>query len=435
VSPPLKPGDVVEIRVEKGVYGGVGLARHEGQVVFVPRGFPGDRLKVEVVGLRKGYARAAIRERLEDGPGRRAPPCPYTAPCGGCSYQELEPEASRSLKEAILRESLERSGVPFGGPIALRPSPEVGWRSRASLHFGGNEQALTLGLHEEGTRRVVDIEACLQLSPAMNQAARAALRAVSERPGLRGRVSDLEIAESPDRLVLALRADMEAGEAPRHASIAREIPATGVGISCRRGVFVSLSGEPFLKWDIHGVRLRSHVLSFFQGNRFLVPDLVETVLAFLPAGERILDLYAGVGLFAIPAGARGDAVRGAEQNPFAVEDARKNAQAAGLHNVRFEKGDVLGLLRGWPPVKEEAVVLDPPRTGAGVEVVRAIVAREPRAVVYVSCDPPTLGRDLKAFAEGGYGLQELRGFDLFPDTSHLEVVALLLRGGTPGTLC
>jgi tRNA/tmRNA/rRNA uracil-C5-methylase (TrmA/RlmC/RlmD family) len=152
---------------------------------------------------------------------------------------------------------------------------------------------------------------------------------------------------------------------------------------------------------------------------------VGTVRELLPPEGPLLDLYAGVGLFALSEGIRGGQVLGAEGNPYAAKDARWNVERAGLRNVRIEHGDVLSLLALWPKGEGERVILDPPRSGAGPAVVRALLDRRPSAIAYVSCDPPTLGRDLAAFEKGGYALAQLRAFDLFPDTFHLETIALL----------
>jgi tRNA/tmRNA/rRNA uracil-C5-methylase (TrmA/RlmC/RlmD family) len=189
---------------------------------------------------------------------------------------------------------------------------------------------------------------------------------------------------------------------------------------------VPLRGEPYVETNVLGVRLRSHVRSFFQGNRFLVEDLARAVADATPPGGVVLDLYAGVGLFALTLAARAESVRGAEINPTAVEDAAHNTQRARLGNVRIEPGDVRRALGSWRTQAGERVILDPPRTGAGPEVVRAVAERAPEAVVYVSCDPPTLGRDLRVFAAEGYRLEALQGFDLFPDTHHVEAVARLV---------
>src|SRR5262249_30529798 len=175
-----RAGDSLEVTVEKGVYRGQGLARHEGQVVLVPRALPGDRLRVRVSSTSRGFLQATGEQLLAPGPSRRPSPCPYVPLCGGCAYQELDYPAQLRLKEAILRESLQRAGAAWDGEIPLAGSPEEGWRTRASLHFETRRGALLLGFREEGSRRVVDIERCLQLSPALNRAA------LSVRDALRG---------------------------------------------------------------------------------------------------------------------------------------------------------------------------------------------------------------------------------------------------------
>lgn len=424
----LRVGDTVEVVVEKGVYSGLGLARHDGQVVFVPRAYPGDRVRVEVVRLTPGYVRGRVVGREKDGEGRRPSPCPYVPRCGGCAYQELELETQRALKETILRESLGRAGIVWDQPIPLVASSERGWRTRASLHFENRRGSLGLGLHEEGTRRVVDVEECLQLSPAMNRAARALLRELSGAGAVIQRLRGLNLAESGDgsRLAMVVRADIPAQEATYLASFARKTPyATGFGVDTR-GVFVPLFGEPWVESSVLGFSLRSHVLSFFQANRFLLEELARTVADLLSTGGPLLDLFSGVGLFAVAAAKQSTDVRTAEVDARAVEFARDNIRRAGLANVRVEAGEVLSLLSGWPVSPGERIILDPPRLGVGEALVKAVLARNPAMVVYVSCDPATLGRDLTFFRRGGYRVDVLRAFDLFPDTFHLEAVARLV---------
>lgn len=429
----LSPGGVLELTIEKGVYRGLGLARHEGQVVFVPRGLPGDRLRVRVGSLSRGYVRAAIEEPLAPGPGRRASPCPFFARCGGCAYQELGYAEQLRLKEQILRESLERAGVPWEGEIRLRGSPEEAWRTRASFHLQMREGELRLGLREEGTHRVVDLPRCLQISDPMNRAFRGLLAGLAERPGVARRIHDVDLAESFDggRLVASLEGDLTVQQAAALASLVRWAPGlTGLGaVLGQRGGrrFVSLHGEPYVGATVLGIHLRSHVRSFFQANRFLAGELAQEVLELTAPGGRVLDLYAGVGLFALPLATRAEEMLAVEINPTAVEDAEANARQAGLGRLRVRRGDVLEALASWPVHRGERVVLDPPRSGAGTEVVKAIALRAPGSVVYVSCDPPTLGRDLKTFAEAGYRPDVVRAFDLFPDTFHLETIVRLGR--------
>jgi 23S rRNA (uracil1939-C5)-methyltransferase len=438
----LRAGQTLEVAVERGVYRGQGLARHQGQVVFVPRGLPGDRLRVRVVSVTPGYVKAEIEEVLAAGPGRVESRCPHFAQCGGCAYQHLDPAAQAALKESVLLDALRRAGAPWEGPRPVRPSPAAGWRTRATLHLeragaglhGGPQRAdgLRLGFHQEGSHRMVDIERCLQLSDTMMAAVRGLRAALEARPALARHVRDVEMAESFDgrRLVASLETDLDPRQAVSASALAGAVPAlTGLGVLAgegRRQRFLLLKGDAHVEATVHGLTLRSHVQSFFQANRFLVDALVQEVLDRTPPGGSVLDLYAGVGLFALPLGRRAEEVRGLEGNPTAVEDARANAEAAGLSHVRIHHGDVREMA-AWPARTDERVVLDPPRSGAGPEVVGLIAARRPLSVVYVSCDPPTLGRDLKVFTAAGYTPASMTAFDLFPDTFHLETVVHLVR--------
>jgi 23S rRNA (uracil1939-C5)-methyltransferase len=426
--PPV--GEELEVDIEKGVYRGLGLARHEGQVIFVPRGLAGDRFRVRVVAGAPGYLRVSARARLADGPGRRASPCPVSDTCGGCSYQDLAYERQLALKVDILRESLARGGVRFGGEIPVTGSPEEGWRTRASLHMALAPEGLRLGLHEEGSHRIVEFDSCLQLSRSLNATVQALRRALGARPSLASRVETLDLAEAGDgaECVAILSGALRAEDGPAMAEAASAVAGlSGLGFwreGKGRREFLLVRGDPHVHTRILGRRLRSHAASFFQVNRFLVEDLARAVLLELPAGGRVLDLYCGVGLFGVSLAARGDEVLGAEIGESAVFDASANGR--GLERARFFRADAGEALSRWPREGLEHVVLDPPRSGAGREVVEAVVARRPGVVVYVSCDPPTLARDLAHFARLGLRPDRMRVFDMFPNTFHLETLVRLV---------
>jgi 23S rRNA (uracil1939-C5)-methyltransferase len=429
----LRAGDVADVEVEKCVYRGLGLARHEGQVVFVPRGLPGDRMRARVQSVASGYVRAEMEQMLASGPGHRVSPCPSFPACGGCAYQHADDTVQLTIKEQVLRESLSRAGIVWDGEIPVAGSPERGWRTRASFHLADGPEGWRLGLFAEASHRVVDLPECLQISDAMNRTQRALRAALAEHPHWARRVRGVELAESADgkALVAALETDMTAAEAVAVSPLADAAPwLTGFGAVAgpgRHRRFHLLGGEPYVETDVRGRRLRSHVGSFFQANRFLLGDLVACVVELMPPGGRMLDLCAGVGLFALAVAEGAESVVGIELNPTAVDDARHNAQQAGLPQVRFHRGDAAQGLTSARVTPDERIILDPPRTGAGPELVWAIASRKPAAVVYVSCDPPTLGRDLRAFAGEGYVPDAIRAFDLFPDTFHVETVVRLVR--------
>ncbi|HSD27572.1 MAG TPA: TRAM domain-containing protein, partial [Vicinamibacteria bacterium] len=218
-------GQEIEVRIEKGVYRGLGLARHDGQVILVPRGLPGDRLCVRVTTASRGLLRASSLARLEDGAGRRASECSVSGSCGGCAYQDLDYPHQLSLKEKVLRESLARAGAPFEGDIPLVGSPERGWRMRASLHGELSGGRLRIGLHEEASHRVVEFDPCLQLSARANLAVTGLRRTLASRPGLASRLRTIDLAESPDErdLVVGLRGDFRASDAPAIAAAGTEV--------------------------------------------------------------------------------------------------------------------------------------------------------------------------------------------------------------------
>jgi 23S rRNA (uracil1939-C5)-methyltransferase len=425
----LQPGDFVEAVVEKGVYRGRGLARVAGRIVFVPRALPGDRVRARVGEVHAGWAEAVLVDVLEPSPSRRPSPCPYVPRCGGCAYQDCDDAAELELKESVLRESLARAGAPWEGEIVRHASPASGWRLRASLHFARGEGGPRLGLRQEGTRRVVDVESCLQLSEPMNRAARALHGALAGRPQA-ARVHGLELLEAPDgsALVAVLETGLARSEAPALAGLGSAASLRGLGVRTRDGSLEWLTGSPFVEAQALGMALRAHAASFFQANRFLYEELARTVVGLVPeGGSRLVDLYAGVGLFALPLAARsGRPTLAIEQSPRACEDALFAARRAGLGHVSVRRADVEQGLKALAPEPGERVVLDPPRTGAPRGLVDALAARRPDAIVYVSCDPPTLGRDLALFAALGYRPDAVHLFDMFPKTFHLETVVRLL---------
>jgi 23S rRNA (uracil1939-C5)-methyltransferase len=245
-------------------------------------------------------------------------------------------------------------------------------------------------------------------------------------------VRGLDLLESPEggALVGVLETALPPAEIRRLAAFADRVPGlTGFGARSGRKLHW-LRGSPHVEARVLGTTLRAHVGSFFQANRFLLEPLARTVVELVPEGGRTIDLYAGVGLFALPLAARSsDAVLAVEISPLAAEDARVNARRNGLGRVRVVGGDVRETLASLRPEPGERIVLDPPRTGVPPEVVTLLASRAPAAIVYVSCDPTTLGRDLARLSGHGYKPDVVQLFDLFPDTFHLETVVRLRPGG------
>ncbi len=422
---------LVEIDIERVVYGGEGLARDHGQVVFVPRGLPGERLRALVVQQGKGFARARPVEWIIAHPRRRPSPCSYFPRCGGCAHQDAEYSLQLAMKAEILRESLRRAGVAIDVETTIVPSPERGWRARARFHVDHRFGPPRLGLFGAGSRRVVDVAHCPQLSPALNRAVTELRELLSSRLRLAAAVEDVELAESYDGsarvAVLRLRsahATVESLE-PAHDSV---LSGLGLAAAASGGTrFTLLSGSPFVDVGVGEIRLRAHAQSFFQANRFVVPALVEHVVELVGRNETVADLYAGVGLFATAVASRSRSVVAVESAPAALADARANEERLGLDNLNVCRSDVESFVSTGRAKEATVVVLDPPRTGVGRGVIGGLANGTARRLVYVSCDPPTLGRDVRSALGHGFSLTSLRAFDMFPDTTHVEAVAVLDR--------
>lgn len=407
-------GEVVTLDVGPVAHGGSCVARHEGRVVFVRHALPGERVRARITEgtAQSRYWRADAVEVLEASADRVTPPCPYAVPggCGGCDWQHAAPAAQRGLKAAVVAEQLRRlAGLNW--PVEVEPVPGasgagLGWRTRVTFSVGADGRA---GLRRHRSHDVEPIEDCLIAHPAIRDLdvpgrdwpGAASIRAVASAEGDRALV------------VTSASADL----APR---LPRMPPGVSVVVDGER-----VRGRSYVREHAAGRSWRVSAAGFWQVHPGAADALVAAVLAALDPQPRevALDLYSGVGLFA---GAIADlvgiagAVTAVEGDEQAVADARRN-----LHDlpwVRLVTGPVEVAMPGDPV---DVVVLDPPRSGAGGAVMRRIAATGPRAVAYVACDPAALARDVAAFAEVGYTLTELRAFDLFPMTHHVECVATL----------
>ena len=404
-------GTEFEVTVGPVAHGGHCVARHEGRVVFVRHSLPGERVVVRVTEDRHpGFCRADAVEVLEASPHRVERPCPHSGPgrCGGCDWQHVAPEEQRRLKAAVVREQLARLAGLDDVDLTVEelPGGPLRWRSRARFAVDRSGAA---GLRRHRSHDVVVLDDC----PITEEnAARAVL---SRRwPG----AGAVDVSVDATGAVTTTRLDRRGH--PTSTRVVRpggDLPAEPEGRTERHA-----GGRD---WEVEGT-------GFWQVHPAAADALVAAVAAFagVRAGETVLDLYAGAGLFG---GALAPAV-GAAGRVVCVESdaaacAAADANLADLPQAEVWQGEVdaeglAGLLDelGTPP---DVVVLDPPRAGAGQAVSRLLAGTGARAVVYVACDPASLARDVAAFGEAGYRLAAVRGFDAFPMTAHVECVALL----------
>lgn len=391
--------DVFEVVIEKLVFGGAGLARHEGKVVFVPFSVPGDRLLVEAVEKKKGFMRAEIVRVVEPGPGRVKPVCAHFRKCGGCHWQQLEYGRQVEAKRLILEEIFHhRFPQTHGLPIGMRASAQpFAYRSRARLQLRNSG---TVGFYRCGSHSVEDVEFCPLFRPALNQAL-ASLRQTARPSGAEHAEIDLASSEEEETW-----AALPAG--------------TGALPEAESALLLKKAG---------GFTYAVAASVFFQANDFMVPELAALVQQLAgTAGNRLaFDLYSGVGLFSLPLAAQFAEVVAVENSAAAIRLCARNAAAAGLHNVRAVCADVARWLESDEArsCKPDLVLLDPPRTGAGAGTLDVIAELSPAKVIYVSCDAQTLVRDLAGIEPRGYRITFVEGLDMFPQTYHFETVVCL----------
>ena len=451
----MRVNELLTVPISDLELGGKAVARHDGRVVFVDRGLPGDEVVARVTRTRKSFAEARL-ERVERGSADRQPaPCPHVDRCGGCRFQELRYERQLEIKQRLVRETLARLGGITAPLAPIVPAPEpFHYRNKMEFSFQPEEDGTPrLGLHERGAfDRIFELETCLLPSPLTVEVVRLTQRFARDHRWRayhprrhEGVVRYLTVRHLPatDHCAVHLVAASEEIEALE--AWAREVAALSKSVrtvslllnSSRANVATGdervLLGPGTIVERLLGLEFEVSGTAFLQTNSRQAEALYARALeaAAREGAATVLALYCGAGtLTLLRARAAGEAV-GVESVPEAVESARMNARKNGVANARFEAGEARAVLREWArgerkhAPKPEVVVVDPPRSGLHQRVVARVAELSPRRVVYVSCNPATLARDLKDFGALGYATAEVAPFDLFPHTPHIECVALL----------
>ena len=374
----------------------------EGWVVFVPFALPGECVRARIFRNHANYSEADLLEVLTPSPHRIAPRCPLFGTCGGCQYQNLEYPTQLEWKRrhvAELLQRLARMDAPVN-PVISSPR-EFGYRSKLTPHFQKprDDGPMAIGFLRAGSRfAMVDVPHCPIATDAINE-----------------RLSEVRAD------VAARRSEFKNG-------------ATILIREAREGVITDPGAE--IAEEVEGIVLRFLGRDFFQNNPFILPAFTRHVREQASAGGArfLVDAYCGSGLFALTAARAFESVSGIEVSPTAVDRARTNASANGIANARFIAGDAAAIFAGLEFAPgETAVVIDPPRKGCDAPFLQQLLEFRPARIVYVSCDPATQMRDLTVLVPGGYEIQSVQPFDLFPQTRHLECV-ITLACTTPGQL-
>jgi 23S rRNA (uracil1939-C5)-methyltransferase len=418
----LTPGETLALTIDKPAAGGRMIARADGQVVLVSGAIPGERARVRIERIAKGVAYGATIELEDASPDRREPFGDQT--CGGSLYSHIAYRRQLAIKSEVISDAFTRIGrLAWPAPIDVSASREEGYRMRARLHLRDRR----IGFFREGSHQICDARTTRQLLPptcdVLDEIA-AALRALDIR-------AEIELSESADASARVVHFETERPVASsRLAGVAEVAGLTGVTVSQPQGGALHatpVGGDAYVR-DVVSVGgadvvLRRHVLSFFQNNRYLLRGLVSHIVDQIPSGNDVIDLYSGVGLFAMAAAvARGARVTAVEGDSFSAADLATNAAATNGAVVAVHQA-VEAFVNHRRPAPS-VLIVDPPRTGMSRDALGGAIGLGARRIVYVSCDVATLARDARRFVDAGYVIERIDGFDLFPNTPHVETVAV-----------
>jgi 23S rRNA (uracil1939-C5)-methyltransferase len=459
----IKKGDLQELTIEKVVHGGRGLSRINGRVVFVDKVVPGDRVVVKVFKVKKDFAQARVVELIEESPYRAEAPCAYSQYCGGCSWQSIQYEKQLEYKRDIVEDSLSHIGKITGFQIdhALPSSRIFGYRNKMEFSFSDKrwllpqemaekkeDKGFALGLHIPGTfDKIIDIGRCLIQKEKGNEIT-AEVRRYAKRSGMPA--YGLKSHQGFWRY-LTLRSSHHFNEwmvnivTSRHEDLPVRMLAAALNdrfgeivsivnnINTRKGGTavgeweIVLSGERSIKDKIGPFTFEISPNSFFQTNTPMAEKLYDWVKTFssLTGKETVVDLYCGTGAISIFLSPYASRVIGMDISESSIEDAGKNSLLNGVDNCEFQCGDVKTLLS---QLKEapDLLIVDPPRTGMHNKVIDQILDLLPGRIIYVSCNPATMARDVALLKEK-YMVERVQPIDLFPHTYHIESVVKLER--------
>ena len=415
----LSPGDVLTLTIDKPAAGGRMIARADGQVVLVSGAIPGERVRARIERIGKGVAFAETIAVEDPSPDRRDP---FADPqCGGNLFGHIAYRRQLEIKSQVVADAFARIGhVTLPSAVAVAASPEDGYRMRARLHVRGHR----IGFFREATHELCDVRATRQLLPATCDTLDRLGAAINSFG-----VSDVREIELSENVEASERVvHLETAAPLDHRVLDKVLSVEGL----TPGPYVS---ERLAIGDAT-LTLRRHVLAFFQGNRYLLRDLVAHVIDRIPIGTSLLDLYAGAGLFSVAAGVlRAAWVVAVEGDKVAADDLHANGAASGAQ-ITTVKGAVEGIATGYARAIQrhygqrlvETVIVDPPRTGMTRDALDAMLGTKARRLIYVSCDVATLARDARRIIDGGYAVSRADAFDLFPNTPHVETVVVFDRG-------
>ncbi|MCK5241457.1 23S rRNA (uracil(1939)-C(5))-methyltransferase RlmD [bacterium] len=443
----------LELLIYALAYGGEGIAKHKGMVIFVANTFTGDQVRVRIQQVKKKFARARLVRLLQPSPERVDSVCPQSGTCGGCSWLNLNYPAQLKAKHSFVANTLSHVGrlksVCVLPPI--KSTPSLGYRHKIQIPVQTCGQALQAGFYARQTHTVVPFEEC-PVQPALGNRILKQTLILARTFGYtgydetqhQGQLRHLVIrlgAKTKEAMLILVTTTPDIPRVREFAEAIRRVIPELVGVVQNINAEVTnvimgpqykiLAGRAFLHEEIHGLKYRISAESFFQVNPYQMPVLAETVIqaAALTMRDTVVDLFCGVGFLSLELAKQAKRVFGIESTLKAIEDAHANKHLNGITNVDFYAQDAAqGLRQLWRKgVQPDLIVLDPPRKGCTPDMLQQLLECRSKKMVYVSCNPVTLARDLAGLIQGGYQVKEVQPVDMFPHTYHVESVVGLVR--------
>lgn len=452
-SKPVTVGDKVVIELEDLAYGGDAVGRKDGFAVFAPQGVPGEVVNIEITQVKQSYARGEIIEVVESVPERITGDCKVNGVCGGCQLQHIDYQAQLEYKREMVKDNIER----IGGLSEVDIKPVLGmehpyfYRNKAQFPVGVKDEDVVTGFYAPGSHEIIDTEECLIQHQLINRVINKAVELVekheipiydedSHSGLLRHLVVRVGVCTNQAMLVFVINGQRIPGQQRLAEELMAEIPElvsiqnninrqkTNVILGAKT---YSVEGESKIIDYIGSIRYQISAQSFFQVNTLQAKKLYDQILEYadLSGEETVVDAYCGIGSISLYLAQAAKQVYGIEVVSQAIDDAKENAELNNIDNCYFKAGKVRKIL---PKLKSnglnpEVIVVDPPRKGCHKEVLETFLELKPERIIYVSCKPSSLARDLEQLTAADYEVEEIQPVDMFPQTYHIEAVAKVVR--------
>jgi 23S rRNA (uracil1939-C5)-methyltransferase len=453
LTPPVEKNQYVTVKFEDLTHEGAGVAKVDGFPIFVQNALPEEEGNVKIIKVKKGFAIGRMMETTKESRFRTEPPCPVYKQCGGCQLQHLKYEAQLDYKTKQVKEVLARLGNIKDVTVHPTLGMEDPWnyRNKAQVPVGESEGGLVAGFYKQRSHDIIDIERCM-IQQEQNDDVVQAVREICSKYGIRaydetkhkGTLRHVMVrygATTGEQMVVLVTRTKELpnknkvieelrARLPQLKSIVQNVNSKKTNVIMGDETTV-LWGEEYIYDNIGDIKFAISARSFYQVNPTQTKVLYDKALEYadLQGEEEVIDAYCGIGTISLFLAQKAKKVYGVEIVPEAIEDAKRNAELNDITNAEFEAGKAEEVIPAWykKGISADTLVVDPPRKGCDEALLNTIIDMKPNRVVYVSCNPGTLARDLQVLEEGGYKTVEVQPVDMFPHTTHVECCALLVR--------